>query len=213
MEKINCNIIQDLLPLYIDGIASEDTRILVEEHMENCVSCRKIYEEIQNDLLFPVKASETEAEKKELRSFKKFLAKRRFYTISLSVMASLIFLIGVIAFMHKHITYINYEDAGITVFKETSDSVYYKTKIRGNYHWIPSYDAKTGEYTVHYEQSLWEKYIECILYPFDHVHCILKKDLTQEVYVDSDGTKTLIWEASDEEKENFLQRDQSQPLG
>ena len=31
MNKINCNVIGDLLPLYVDGAVSEDTKKLVEE--------------------------------------------------------------------------------------------------------------------------------------------------------------------------------------
>ena len=34
MNKINCNVIGDLLPLYVDGAVSEDTKKLVEENME-----------------------------------------------------------------------------------------------------------------------------------------------------------------------------------
>ena len=29
MEKINCNVIQDILPLYIDEVVSDDTKELV----------------------------------------------------------------------------------------------------------------------------------------------------------------------------------------
>ena len=36
MEKINCNVIQDILPLYIDDVVSDDTKELVEEHLQNC---------------------------------------------------------------------------------------------------------------------------------------------------------------------------------
>ena len=39
--KISCNIIEDLLPLYVDEAASEDSRQLVEEHLKGCPSCRK----------------------------------------------------------------------------------------------------------------------------------------------------------------------------
>lgn len=31
--KISCNIIEDLLPLYVDDMVSEDSRQLVEEHL------------------------------------------------------------------------------------------------------------------------------------------------------------------------------------
>ena len=40
--KISCNIIEDLLPLYVDDAVSEDSRQLVEEHLKECASCRKI---------------------------------------------------------------------------------------------------------------------------------------------------------------------------
>lgn len=42
MEKIKCDIIQDLIPSYVDGICSEATRECVEEHMESCEECRKM---------------------------------------------------------------------------------------------------------------------------------------------------------------------------
>ena len=45
--KISCNIIEDLLPLYVEDAVSEDSRQLVEEHLKECVSCRKMLEEIK----------------------------------------------------------------------------------------------------------------------------------------------------------------------
>ena len=30
MNKITCNVIKDILPLYIDGVVSEDTQKIVE---------------------------------------------------------------------------------------------------------------------------------------------------------------------------------------
>ncbi len=37
--KISCEVIRDLLPLYQDGVCSEETRSLVETHLENCITC------------------------------------------------------------------------------------------------------------------------------------------------------------------------------
>ena len=36
--KISCEIIKDLLPLYHDGVCSNDTKIIVEEHLTYCDS-------------------------------------------------------------------------------------------------------------------------------------------------------------------------------
>ena len=35
-----CNIVRDMFPLYIEGMASADTVSFVEEHLENCSTCR-----------------------------------------------------------------------------------------------------------------------------------------------------------------------------
>lgn len=37
----SCNIIQDLLPLYLDNACSKESRELVEEHLARCAACRK----------------------------------------------------------------------------------------------------------------------------------------------------------------------------
>lgn len=35
-----CNIIRDLLPLYVEELASEDSAALIEEHLLHCADCR-----------------------------------------------------------------------------------------------------------------------------------------------------------------------------
>ena len=44
MNKITCDICKDLVPLVKDGIASADSYLAVEEHMENCEHCRALYD-------------------------------------------------------------------------------------------------------------------------------------------------------------------------
>ena len=40
MMKNNCEIVQDLIPLYVDGCASESSAHVVEEHLSECRECR-----------------------------------------------------------------------------------------------------------------------------------------------------------------------------
>ena len=47
--KITCNIIEDLLPLYVDDMVSEDSRKLVEEHLKECLACQKMQEEMMRE--------------------------------------------------------------------------------------------------------------------------------------------------------------------
>ncbi|MCI2055626.1 MAG: zf-HC2 domain-containing protein [Oscillibacter sp.] len=50
---MKCEIVQDLLPLYHDGVCSGESRKEVEEHLKTCPSCRKILSEIGTPLPQP----------------------------------------------------------------------------------------------------------------------------------------------------------------
>ena len=43
MKEITCDICMDLMPLVQDGIASEDSRNAVEEHVKRCEQCAVHY--------------------------------------------------------------------------------------------------------------------------------------------------------------------------
>ncbi len=38
--KLSCDLIRDLLPAYVEGDCSQDTRAAVEEHLAQCEGCR-----------------------------------------------------------------------------------------------------------------------------------------------------------------------------
>ena len=44
---MECNVVKDLIPLYIDGCCSEESARLVREHIANCDACKKLLEEMQ----------------------------------------------------------------------------------------------------------------------------------------------------------------------
>ena len=44
---MNCNVIKDLLPLYIDKCCSEESEALVRTHLEGCALCRSDYEKMK----------------------------------------------------------------------------------------------------------------------------------------------------------------------
>ena len=44
MNKISCDMCIDLMPLVQDGVASEDSRNAVLQHLEECSDCRALYE-------------------------------------------------------------------------------------------------------------------------------------------------------------------------
>lgn len=46
---MKCNIVRDLLPLYFDGLCSEETCRQLEEHMEQCGDCRQLKQSLEPD--------------------------------------------------------------------------------------------------------------------------------------------------------------------
>ena len=47
MSKISCDVTRDLLASYMDGVCSEESRGLVEEHLKECGSCKRFMEQVQ----------------------------------------------------------------------------------------------------------------------------------------------------------------------
>lgn len=44
--ELNCEIVKDLLPNYIEGLTSDETAAAVKAHIEGCEACRGIYREM-----------------------------------------------------------------------------------------------------------------------------------------------------------------------
>lgn len=45
---MNCNIVKDLIPLYIDGCCSEESKKAVEDHIGDCTDCRNLIEDMRS---------------------------------------------------------------------------------------------------------------------------------------------------------------------
>ncbi len=48
--KINCEVIKDLLPSYIDGLTSPQSDTLIREHLKECPECREYLEEMTKEM-------------------------------------------------------------------------------------------------------------------------------------------------------------------
>lgn len=48
---MNCEIIKDLIPLYIDKCCSEESVKEIEKHLPECTDCQNIYTEMKSELL------------------------------------------------------------------------------------------------------------------------------------------------------------------
>ena len=89
MNKINCNVIKDILPLYVDDLASEDTKALVESHLKKCDSCMEEYRKMANVLQMPIECVTEPIEKLQ----KKWRSEKILTTIFTTVISLVVVLL------------------------------------------------------------------------------------------------------------------------
>ena len=71
MKNTPCEVIKDLIPLYVDDVCSEKSKVLIEEHLAECEECRKYLEALKGELPpMTVEAEEAEIKKSEVMFFK-----------------------------------------------------------------------------------------------------------------------------------------------
>ena len=87
---MNCNIIKDLLPSYIDSICSKETIVAIEEHIEHCEECKETMQSMHQP---PVKKIETNAVAAK-EPFKRINRKRRFQVITAIILTFMLTIIG-----------------------------------------------------------------------------------------------------------------------
>ena len=71
-RQIDCEIIKDAMPLYLDGISGSVTNEIIEEHLKECEKCREVYEKLKADR--DAQLEETSAQNKEEA---RYLSKKR----------------------------------------------------------------------------------------------------------------------------------------
>ena len=70
--KMECEVIRDLLPLYTDDACSEPSRVLVEEHLQDCPACRRLLQNLrENEIDRDLQAEKTEVLSYGARRFKR----------------------------------------------------------------------------------------------------------------------------------------------
>ena len=91
-EKRECKLVQDLLPNYIEKVISEETNQYMEEHLQSCAECNKVYTSMTKEI--KSKALDTD---KSINYMKKVNQKLKIAKIALGSIAIMI-LLSMLAF-------------------------------------------------------------------------------------------------------------------
>lgn len=93
---MKCEVVRDLLPLYIDKLTSEESNKEIEKHLKNCKECYQYYQEMMGEIGVLAEIPKEEAEEvKVIKKIKKRSRKKLIIAVlgtALAVLAAVILL-------------------------------------------------------------------------------------------------------------------------
>lgn len=127
-NELDCEVVQDLLPNYIEGLTSEYTNEVMKSHLDNCESCEKIYKllnEAENDKIL------VENNINEAKKLKWYLKKVKVISLFLGILISASLIYGGMVIYEQLFTTVNYtvrsENIEITELYQVDDNIIYFT--------------------------------------------------------------------------------------
>jgi len=122
MNKLDCEVVKDLLPLYKDKLCSETTVAQIDAHLQDCKDCSAEYAEINEQIL-----AEEKIQIDSKDSFKKFVKKvnrKRLIYVLLGIAITAIVCLG----GSKVYTALLYDASVVIPFDQVKVSDIYMTK-------------------------------------------------------------------------------------
>lgn len=120
--KITCNIIDDLLPLYIDGGCAKESIELIEEHLKECSFCREKLHRMQSDNF------ESPAEVVDIPQFASFAKKVKRHRLRVGILIFLATIVSALLLSLATLTVIDMRRQASPTIYPVEDGVYNLTR-------------------------------------------------------------------------------------
>lgn len=184
MKTITCDVVKDLIPLYVDDVLSSDSRMLVEEHLQSCEKCSEYCKVLSVGVVdIPAKV---ENDKAVIKKIKKKINYKRLVTacVSAAVVAALSLSIFYAVFVREQ--YLPFAETGVYVEDET-------IKTKNEYQCFYGYEDPD-------DKSVFYMYLSTTSY---HKH--QQKDAPTEMFhlSDTDNTISTIYYIPEEYLDDF----------
>ncbi|MGL4913108.1 MAG: zf-HC2 domain-containing protein [Romboutsia sp.] len=223
MSKISCKVIEDLLPLYHDDICSEESKLLIENHILECESCNKNLEAIKADI--SIIDSEVFEKNKDIEVFKsiseKYRSKKKksfLFGVGVALVASIILFIGYQGLFCFSVVPISTKELDVSEVSQLLDGrIAYKYKRDYSYPMMKikiSSDSQGNKYVTHYRSILpvgratnEDTYLYWV---FDNEKLEDSDVDVKKVYIGNPKDRQIMWQEGDvlpkasEEAENIL---------
>ena len=194
MNNISCDVIQDLMPVYIEHMCSTESRKLVEAHMVECEGCRQVFRAYTDETIVrEVSRTEAHAEGKEnefhqiLKNVENKVIKR--VAVIAVIIVSFAAAIGIINFVPVFPA--SYGDAIVHVTaSEEKDRIDIDTaQVRLHEDVVDDSIVLTGRYSLAARRS-YEKSGQRYRYE----KSLENRKISRVIYRGTDGTETVLWE-------------------
>ena len=165
--KNECGIIKDLLPLYAENIASDDTVEFVEEHLKTCEDCRKEYERVKERE--PIEPKELQTDTAPLLKLRRKMRAKKIQTVAVTAFTVVALLVSIFAFLNAPI-YFPYSEDIITITENDNNTVTFTFNEKVTHY---SSDTYHDSYVEGYNRaeiiawtSIWDKLFSTRERPF-----------------------------------------------
>lgn len=139
MMKKECSVVRDLLPLYLENMASEDTAIFVKEHLENCSDCTAEFEHLKSGKqIDEEKILQRKYDVEVIKAVSRKIAKRIFKAVAAVCLVFVVLLCAVLLY------------TGIS-YPVTKDNISLSTKTDSEYTYI-ILETEAGK-SLHFESK------------------------------------------------------------
>jgi hypothetical protein len=118
MKEIKCTIIQDVLPLYVDEVVSQDTKEMVDEHLQHCEKCQREYDSMKQELYIPV-----ENKVSLFKGISKKWRKKKVMISIVSILVTAIILLGAFSYVFYYETVIPYSEDLIKIERQNDNQL------------------------------------------------------------------------------------------
>ncbi len=88
MDRFNCEVIEDILPLYVEDMESPSTKALVEEHLADCEKCRKKEQDMRKNVQIPI-----DTDTGTLEKIRRYLFRKKVTTVIVAVLSVLLIVV------------------------------------------------------------------------------------------------------------------------
>lgn len=185
MKEIKCTIIQDILPLYIDGVVSQDTKEMVDDHLKHCDKCQREYVSMKQELYLPMKNKDS-----LIHNISKKWRKKKVRISILSILVTTIILVGALSYVLYYETLIPYSENLIKIERQNDNQLI-------SHYYGKSYSSVSETHPMTFEIDGEKKNVSFISYKETFAESPsrsltnIEKNLNEQDY---------IWEFSESEK-------------